>query len=1076
VTTTTSSSSIKTEVDLTGDLSGLLDGSVVYLSSSSPIQKQDGARQSERDDGTTAPGDDDDDYREEELLEQVKNAYVTKNARRRDARRRRWHEKKNPRTVTTTTTAASSSDPTHGRRQRLALPPLPPSRASLPAASYREEIITTLDDDDNRVVVVCGATGCGKSTQVPQYLLEGALSRNDDDDDGGTIVVTQPRRVAAMSLAERVAEERGCGAPGRPGSVVGYSVRLESRVSEEARIVYVTVGVLLRLLVSSSFGGGGGEDDVPLGGVSHVIIDEVHERDLNTDFVLTLLRMILKVNTRIKIILMSATASSELFVKYFERTTKQKPKVITIPGRTFPVTTYWLSDCEQMVSSRLMGWNRELTEQQMRRNDDNNNDVMLSPPVITKIDDSFLAKLIATIIVNNQKKTQQRQQQQALPNNSHNNNNKHAATRKDGAILVFLPGKPEINSLLSTISHHPLLSDPNHCTILPLHSELAPADQKRVFARVPANLTKIILSTNVAETSLTIPDVSIVIDTGRAKESRYDPTRRAKELVTVWTSRASATQRSGRAGRTCPGVCYRLYAEEFFGVNAGGVMLDRTAAEIFRTPLDELVLQVCLFWEMATSSSSMVTNGDDEGRRRRRRGRGMSPIAFLNGAPEPPHPSKVWHACCHLREVGALRLVIPPPSEGNIASTDHDQALFRLTPLGYHLAQLPVDAKVGKILLVGCILGCTEPALTIAAALSHSKSIWLNYLPSSSSRGNDGTTNTSKAQSREMAAKRHRDLILSIVNGSGGGTTATVVHRADTIATVVAYDAWTSRSTRKDRKLFAATHALDHGVLWEMNRLREQFRDCLVAADFLPPRVHRRDGGANGDESLSPLSIVDDETTLLLATACLVAGLYPNVATLVRPNKEKRIRGRRLLTKDVAGGETCLPDFSSFQRDRVKNASEVGKDVYAVYHGTHRSVNPAGFETPRQGGRSMGTHRGGSTPPSSSCLLLSEVNFVSRLALLLFGGGEMDVRDDGALVVDDWLKFKVGSERSGYDAGGLLIRELRVELERVLLRRIVGKCDDDDDNNGLSSDKGGAVSLQQQKRVMHIVKTLLLEG
>lgn len=243
-----------------------------------------------------------------------------------------------------------------------------------------------------------------------------------------------------------------------------------------------------------------------------------------------------------------------------------------------------------------------------------------------------------------------------------------------------------------------------------------------------------------------------------------------------------------------------------------------------------------------------------------------------------------------------------------------------------HLAQLPMDAKVGKILLVGCILGCTEPALTIAAALSHTKYIWLNYLPSS--HGNDGG-NISKAKSREMAAKRHRDLILDIIGASGNTTTATLVHRADTIATVVAYNAWMSRSSRKERKLFALTHALDHRVLWEINRLREQFRDCLIAANFLPQRRQRRDsgdgGGAKEEETLS--SSMDDETTLL-ATAYLVAGLYPNVATLVRPNKEKRIRGRRLLTKDDVGGTMCLPVFNSFQRDRVMNASEGGRDVY----------------------------------------------------------------------------------------------------------------------------------------------------
>jgi ATP-dependent RNA helicase DHX57 len=494
------------------------------------------------------------------------------------------------------------------------------------------------------------------------------------------ILVTQPRRVAATSLAMRVSNERCSPSPGSDGSEVGYNVRLSKAISDSTKITYCTVGILLRMLVNpiqDEDGNGNGNNDgadedesgdskdtiknqktppVPLSHISHVIIDEVHERDLNTDFALTLLRPLLCANKNISVILMSATASSELFVNYFRSYKLNiEPKVFKIPGRTFPVETKWLSHCEKIVSKGLNGWSNDfINEDESSRSKKIESDVILSPRATAKIDNDFITDLIKIL------SKQQWEKDKSKCNGK-------ATTEKDsGAILVFLPGKGEIQALVKTLSNDSSLGDRKRCSILQLHSSLSPREQWLAFQPVKYGIVKVILATNVAETSITIPDVSTVIDTGRVKESRFNSSTRIRELVTVWTSQASVKQRAGRAGRTGPGICYKLYSEEF----TQKMMLPQTPPEIVRTPLEELVLQVCLMKEHEHS-------------------KGTSPMKFLSQAPEPPSESRLSEACDHLLQIGAL--------SPNITE---DESIFRLTPLGYHLAHLPMDPKVGKVSFV----------------------------------------------------------------------------------------------------------------------------------------------------------------------------------------------------------------------------------------------------------------------------------------------------------------------------------------------------------------------------------------
>lgn len=494
-------------------------------------------------------------------------------------------------------------------------------------------------------------------------------------ESNANIIVTQPRRVAATSLAMRVANERLSPPPGQPNSQIGYNVRLSKALAETTKVTYCTVGILLRMLVNpkeSDFNNNSGDEEeikihdnlkegkgqnekphVPLSNVSHIIIDEVHERDLNTDFALTLLRPLLRDNKHISIVLMSATASSELFVNYFRsQRLNIEPKVFRIPGRTFPVETKWLPDCEKLVSGRLNGWKNNNGTQTNQKGDCLSNPVRLSPRATSRIDNDFIANLVKRLSMDQWGKDE-----------SKANDEGQGLTKENGAILVFLPGKGEIQSLAKTLYQDPMLGNKNRCCILQLHSSLPPAEQWRAFQPVKYGIVKIILATNVAETSITIPDISVVIDTGRVKESRYNSASRIRELVTVWTSEASMKQRAGRAGRTGPGVCYKMYTEEFCDTS----ILSHTPPEIVRTPLEELVLQVCLLKEQ-------------------QHGNGTSPMEFLSKAPEPPSEDRLNEACTHLVQIGAL-----------VHLRDEKEACFRLTPLGYHLSHLPMDPKVGKV-------------------------------------------------------------------------------------------------------------------------------------------------------------------------------------------------------------------------------------------------------------------------------------------------------------------------------------------------------------------------------------------
>ncbi|XP_045507174.1 ATP-dependent RNA helicase DHX30-like isoform X2 [Colias croceus] len=459
------------------------------------------------------------------------------------------------------------------------------SLTPLPIDQYSEQITTTLQN--SRVLVIVGAAGCGKSTRVPAAILRGCGV-------GTTALVSEPRRVAAIGLAQRVADEMGEGV----GETVGYQVRLQSKPPRPpaGAILYCTSGVLLRRL----------QMNPGLEGCSHVIIDEAHERDVNTDVTLLLLKRALNINKDLKIVVMSATLDIEVFTRYFGNC-----PLVEVPGRTYPVEDLYLEDLEKNFNIKFRNTKENCTKEDGK----------------PQINCQEVVDLITAV----------------------------DKTRPEGAILVFLPGWAEIKQTKQLLDE--IYKDGLHL-ILPIHSRLSTQDQTRMFNAPPPGIRKIVLSTNIAETSVTIPDVVHVIDTGAHKENRVKPGTGTASLETVWVSYAAAKQRAGRAGRVQPGFCYKMYTKE-----KEAEFSPHTTPEILRIPLDQTVLDC----------KSYASNEKVE--------------SFLSELPQPPSSEAIRFAVRDLIDIGALS-----KSE-------------QLTRLGTLVSQLNVPPRLARGVLHAAIVG-----------------------------------------------------------------------------------------------------------------------------------------------------------------------------------------------------------------------------------------------------------------------------------------------------------------------------------------------------------------------------------
>ncbi|KZP25382.1 P-loop containing nucleoside triphosphate hydrolase protein [Athelia psychrophila] len=505
------------------------------------------------------------------------------------------------------------------------------ARKRLPAFGAQDEFLKKLES--SRVVVVVGETGCGKTTQLPQFILDSLIISCQGAK--ASILVTQPRRLSAISVAARVSAERL-----EDGSV-GYAIRGESKQNKHTKLLFCTTGVVLRRLASGD----------SLQGVTHVVVDEVHERSTDGDFLLLELKDLLTKHPTLKVVLMSATINEETFVQYFNGA-----PLLRIPGFTYPVADKYLEDVIPLIKYRPSAARRGRNTGDSQPNQEEyaaqglDNQTIQAIQAISKadrIDYQLVAAVVGHIM---------------------------EVAEKKGGILIFLPGVGEIRQCIEALRGSTAAGQ----DIFPLHANLSNEEQRVAFKHTLK--WKIIAATNVAETSITIDDVIYVIDCGKVKETQYDPEKGLSKLVEVWVTRAAGRQRRGRAGRTQPGVCYKMYTRK-----QEERMARFPVPEILRVPLESISLTVKVMREHEDVK------------------------LFLSRAISPPKLVAMESAWSILEELGAVDL------DG------------RLTALGRHMSTLPVDLRLAKMLILGTIFQCLGPILTIAAGLS-SKPLFLSPL------------------------------------------------------------------------------------------------------------------------------------------------------------------------------------------------------------------------------------------------------------------------------------------------------------------------------------------------------------
>ncbi|KIW21054.1 hypothetical protein PV08_01633 [Exophiala spinifera] len=491
------------------------------------------------------------------------------------------------------------------------------SRQKLPAWAKKTAIVEEISR--HQVTLITGETGSGKSTQSIQFVLDDAIQNMKGS--SANLICTQPRRVAALSLSDRVSAER-CTIE---GDEVGYIIRGDSKISSTTKIIFQTTGVLLRRLQSAE------NVKEALENVSHIFVDEVHERSLDTDFLLALLRDALPALPHLKVVLMSATLNADTFANYFGG--GQNVGRVHVEGRTYPVEDFYLDDVIHLIQHER---NRAVSV-------DSEGPLSLEVGrAIQNLGMGINYQLIADLVQHIDKD---------LANNR-------------GGVLVFVPGTMEIDRCQRALNELPGIHS------LPLHASLAPAEQRLVFKRPPSGKRKVVVATNVAETSITIEDIVAVIDTGKVKETNYDPSSNIVRLEEAWASQAACKQRRGRAGRVQAGKCYKLFTR-----NVEQNMAAAASPEMHRTPLEQLCLSV-----KATGSERNVED-------------------FLARTISPPDSRAVATAMRTLRRMGALE------NE-------------RLTGLGTYLAMIPADLRCAKLLIYGVLFECLDPCLTIAAILT----------------------------------------------------------------------------------------------------------------------------------------------------------------------------------------------------------------------------------------------------------------------------------------------------------------------------------------------------------------------
>lgn len=746
-------------------------------------------------------------------------------------------------------------------------------RSKLPIASFMDVITSTIES--HQVVLISGETGCGKTTQVPQFLLDHMWGKGE----ACKIVCTQPRRISAISVSERISYERG----ENVGDSVGYKIRLESKGGKHSSIVFCTNGVLLRILVSKGITGSQNEANTAakenVSDLTHIIVDEIHERDRFSDFMLAIIRDILPSHSHLRLILMSATLDAERFSQYFGGC-----PIIRVPGFTYPVKAFHLEDVLSILNSRddnhldsampnVLDEGHELTEEDKAALDEAINlawsndefdsllDLVSSEGTPKVYDYQHSVSGLTPLMVfagkgrvgdvcmllslgancnlqskcgltalkwaerENQEEAAEvirKHAQNALADSSEQQQllDKYMATinpelidvvlieqlvkkicvdSKDGAILVFLPGWDDINRTRERLLANPFFKDGSKFIIISLHSMVPSVEQKKVFKRPPQGCRKIILSTNISESAITIDDVVYVIDSGRMKEKSYDPYNNVSTLQSSWVSKASAKQREGRAGRCQPGICYHLYSKL-----RESSLPDFQVPEIKRMPIEELCLQVKLLDPHCKIE------------------------AFLQKTLDPPVPETIRNAVAVLLDIGAL-------------SVDET-----LTELGEKIGCLPVHPLTSKMIFFAILMNCLDPALTLACASDYRDPFTLPMLPNE--------------KKRAAAAK------FELASLYGG--------HSDQLAVLAAFECWNNAKNRGQEASFCSQYFISSSTMNMLQAMRKQLQRELIRKGFIPENVSSCNTNAHVPG---------------IVHAVLVAGLYPMVGRFLPPKNGKRV-------------------------------------------------------------------------------------------------------------------------------------------------------------------------------------------
>ncbi|GAA5856055.1 hypothetical protein JCM5353_005568, partial [Sporobolomyces roseus] len=555
-------------------------------------------------------------------------------------------------------------------------------------------------------------------------------------------------------VASRVASERCEDVNSNTNrGLVGYAIRGERKAGRECRALFCTTGVILARLSR------GGDPD--LEGVSHIFIDEVHERSVDSDFLLLELRDILVRNPKIKVILMSATINQKQFSDYFGGA-----PVIEIPGFTHPVQDHYL---ESYLPTLISSYKLQATAKPARK---------ATQAQIDRMHSSFIEEGVSERDIKSLGTLENLSRAEKIDFNVVGATVAYCLDRSQdvgGDVLVFVSGVMEISQSIAAIRAAVSSTMSNSLLVLPLHANLTTAEQTLVFRPTPPGKRKVVVATNVAETSITIDGIVYVVDSGRVKENTFDAETGVTRLVEQWTSRASGRQRRGRAGRTRPGECFKLFTR-YVDTNS---MAAQPLPEIKRTPLESLLLQI-----KSTRPDADVRD-------------------YLSKALDPPQVRAIETAWATLRLLGAVEV-----KEGK------NELSAKLTPLGCHLAMIPVDLRLAKMLVLAAIFRCLDPILTIVALLS-SKPFFLN-----------------PQEKREESKKARQSFYTS---------------RSDLLSDAKAFEA--CLAAKKDGSA-ALRHFLDENYISpstfrDVLSLRNDYLSALAAVGFIPIHCSASDPAFN---------------------------------------------------------------------------------------------------------------------------------------------------------------------------------------------------------------------------------------